>query len=293
MNSRELREVQRLLKGFGLRPRKGLGQSFLIAQEIMERIVAAAELGPEDVVLEVGAGLGRMTRLLAEKAGRVVAIELDERLVKILDRTLSDLPNVEIVQGNILEFDPARNPLLAACRSYKVVGNLPYYITSAILRHFLEAKVKPKLMVVTVQEEVAQRIVAKPGEMSLLAVSVQFYGQPRIVARIPASSFYPPPEVDSAVVRIDFYECPPIGVEDVKGFFKVVRAGFAQRRKQLHNALSAGLGIPDGEVKETLHRAGVDPGRRAQTLSLEEWGRVYRALSLRFRPRCRGLNLAG
>lgn len=283
MSFEELREVRRLLREFGLRPKKGLGQNFLIDKRAMERIVAAAELTSQDTVLEVGSGLGRMTRRLAEKANRVVTVELDERLVEVLKQTLSNFPNVEIIRGDILEFDPVDlfpSPL-AIYNPYKVVGNLPYYITSAILRHFLEAKAKPKLMVVTVQEEVAQRIVAKPDEMSLLAVSVQFYGRPRIVARIPASAFYPSPEVDSAVVRIGLYEHPLIEVEDVGGFFEVVRAGFSQRRKQLHNSLSAGLGLSDDEVKEALRRAEIDPRRRAQTLSVEEWGKVYGEVKLK------------
>lgn len=276
----ELADLRNLLREFGLRPKKELGQNFLIDKQAMERIVAAAELTSEDVVLEVGAGLGRMTRLLAEKARRVVAVELDERLVEVLKQTLSDLPNVEIVQGDILEFDPAElfPSSLVTHNPYKVVGNLPYYITSPILRHFLEAKAKPKLMVVTVQEEVAQRIVAQPGEMSLLAVSVQFYGRPEVIAHIKAGAFYPSPEVNSAVVHIDLYERPLIEVEDVEGFFEVVRAGFSQRRKQLHNSLSAGLGLSDDEVKKALRRAGVDSTRRAQTLSVEEWGRVWKQI---------------
>ena len=275
-------DVRRLLREFDLRPKKGLGQSFLVDEGALRRIVEAAELGPHDVVLEVGPGLGGLTRLLAERAGRVVAVELDRRLVDVLRQTLSDLPNVEIVHGDILALDPAdlvgRWLSLPGWR-YKVVANLPYYITSAVLRHLLTAEVKPKLMVVTVQREVAQRLVAGPGQMSLLAVSVQFYGRPRIVARLKAGAFYPSPQVDSAVVRVDLHERPPVDVDDVDRFFEVVRAGFAQRRKQLRNALSQGLSLPVEGVTEALRRAGVDERRRAQALSLEEWGRVYRELS--------------
>jgi len=255
-----------------------LGQNFLEDPAILQRIVDAAELTPDDSVLEIGPGLGTLTRLLAASAGRVVAVELDERLTAILPEILADCPNVEIIHGDILALDPAalfpeRHPV------YKVVANLPYYITSAVLRHLLESPARPRLMVLTLQREVARRLVAGPGEMSLLAVSVQFYGQPRIVGRIPAGAFYPPPQVDSAVVRIDVYDHPPVPVDDVEGFFRVVRAGFGQRRKQLRNALSQGLGRPAEEVAAALKRAGIAPQRRAETLSLAEWAALWREIT--------------
>jgi len=266
-----------LLRAHGLRPRKSLGQNFLTDPAALGRIVAAAGLSPDDAVVEVGAGLGTLTRLLAERAGRVVAVELDERLVGILHEQLGGLPNVEIIHGDILTIPDLGFPH----RGYKVVGNLPYYITSAVLRRFLEQEPRPRLLVVTVQREVAERIVAHPPDMSLLAVSVQFYGRPRLVARIPAGAFYPPPQVDSAVVRIEVGEQPAVplaeGVEEAT-FFHVVRAGFGQRRKMLRNALSAGLGSPPARVEEALIRAGVDPHRRAETLSLEEWAELVRQL---------------
>ena len=277
--------VRRLLREFDIQPKKSLGQNFLVDQRALERIVEAAELGPEDIVLEIGPGLGALTRLLAAEAGRVVAVELDQRLVEALKQTATakaDLPNVEIIHGDILELNPA--DLLEQQRDnfqYKVVANLPYYITSAIIRHLLTAEVRPKLMVVTVQLEVARRITAEPGEMSLLAVSVQFYGRPRIVARIKAGAFYPSPQVDSAVIRIDLDDYPVVEVDDVDSFFEVVRAGFAQRRKQLRNALAAGLALPASEVAQVLNRASVNPRRRAQTLSLEEWARVWREMQAR------------
>ncbi|MFQ5812890.1 MAG: 16S rRNA (adenine(1518)-N(6)/adenine(1519)-N(6))-dimethyltransferase RsmA [Anaerolineae bacterium] len=278
--------VRRLLREFDIQPKKSLGQNFLTDQRALERIVEAAELGPEDIVLEIGPGLGRLTRLLAAEAGWVVAVELDQRLVEVLKQTATakaDFPNVEIIHGDILEINPA--DLLErhmASLQYKVVANLPYYITSAILRHLLTAKVRPKLMVVTVQLEVARRITAEPGDMSLLAVSVQFYGRPRIVARIKASAFYPSPQVDSAVIRIDLDDRPVVEADDTDSFFEVVRAGFAQRRKQLRNALAAGLALPVSEVAQALNRACVNPKRRAQTLSLEEWAKVWREMQTRF-----------
>jgi 16S rRNA (adenine1518-N6/adenine1519-N6)-dimethyltransferase len=266
--------VSQLLKHFGIKPQKGLGQNFLISDGILERIVDAAELDEEDVVVEVGAGLGTLTRRLAERAGRVIALELDERLIPLLRQVLAPYGHVQIVQGDILAFRPEE--LVSA--PYKVVANLPYYITSAILRHFLEAGAKPSRLVVTVQKEVAERIVAAPGEMSLLAVSVQLYGRPGVVAKAPAGAFYPSPGVQSAVVCIDTHSSPRLTREQEAGFFDLVRAGFAQRRKQLRNSLSQGLKLPVEEVVRVLRRAGLDEKQRPQELSVEEWVRLYREL---------------
>ncbi len=269
--------VPALLRAYGLRPQKGLGQNFLVDEAALSRILAAADLSSEDTVVEVGAGLGTLTRLLARRAGRVVAVELDARLVRVLTDRLADFPHLQIIQGDILSL----SNLGVAHLGYKVVGNLPYYITSAVLRHFLENEPRPRLLVVTVQREVAERIVARPPHMSVLAVSVQFYGQPRLVARIPAGAFYPPPKVDSAVVRIDVTAQPTIVLDpelDPTDFFRVVRAGFGQRRKTLRNSLSAGLGILPAQVEKALESAGIDPRRRAETLSLPEWAKLARYL---------------
>ncbi len=274
-------DARGLLKQWDLRPSKGLGQNFLVDQAALVKIVAAAELSPDDIVLEIGAGLGILTGRLAQGAGRVVAVELDERLMPVLRSVLAGFDNVTLIQGDILALDPAA---LAGTSQYKVVANLPYYITSAVLRHLLEASLKPRRLVITVQREVAERIVAQPGQMSLLAVSVQFYGRPRLLFRIKPGSFYPSPKVESAVVRGDLYDEPPVLVENAAepagadAFFRVVRAGFSQRRKQLRNALAAGLRLPPGEVAVRLQEVGVDSKRRAQSLSLEEWGRVAGAL---------------
>ncbi len=273
-------DVRRLLKQWDLRPSKGLGQNFLVNQAALKKIVAAAELTPDDVVLEVGAGLGTLTERLARHAGHVVAVELDQRLLPVLQSVLADFDNITLIQGDILALDPAALISAASIQhpasniQYKVVANLPYYITSAVLRHLLEANLKPQRMAITVQREVAERIVAKPGQMSLLAVSVQFYGRPRLLFRIKPGSFYPSPEVESAVVGIDLHATPPVPVEDTAAFFRVVRAGFAQRRKQLRNSLAAGLRQSPDEVAAKLRKVGVDPRRRAQTLSLEEWAKV-------------------
>lgn len=271
--------IPALLRAYGLHPRKRLGQNFLADPVALDRILAAAELSPDDEVVEVGSGLGTLTRPLAEAlpTGRVLAIELDDRLVEILRERLADLPQVQIIHGDILKL-PA---LGLVHRAYKVVANLPYYITSAVLRHFLETEPRPRLMVVTVQREVAERIVARPGGMSLLAIGVQLYGQPRVVARIPRGAFYPPPEVESAVVRIDVGAQPAVefsGSVDERSFWRVVRAGFGQKRKTLRNALAAGLRLDAARVENVLLEAGVEPRRRAETLSLQEWANVTKAL---------------
>jgi len=277
-------DARGLLKQWDLRPSKGLGQNFLLDRAALEKIVTAAELGPDDVILEVGAGLGTLTERLAQSAGHVIAVELDERLMPVLRSALSGFDNVTLIQGDILALAPAALVSAASYQcpastiQYKVVANLPYYITSAVLRHLLEASLKPQRMVVTVQREVAERIVARPGQMSLLAVSVQFYGRPQLLFRIKPGSFYPPPGVESTVVRVDLHATPPVPEDDEAAFFRVVRAGFSQRRKQLRNGLAAGLRRPPEEVAARLREIGVDPQRRPQALSLEEWARVARVL---------------
>jgi 16S rRNA (adenine1518-N6/adenine1519-N6)-dimethyltransferase len=282
--------VRELLDKYNLRPRKGLGQHFLADPNILRKIVEAAELSPETAVLEIGPGLGTLTRLLAGAARHVVAVELDEAMVGLLREELAHLPNLELIQGDILQLDPAglvrgrKSSNLQSPLIYTVVANLPYYITSAAIRHLLEADPPPRRLVLTVQREVAERMVARPDDMNLLAVSVQFYGRPWIVSKIPAGAFVPPPKVDSAVVRIDTYDATPVQVPDAETFFRVVRAGFGQKRKQLKNSLAAGLSLASTEVVGAMSRAGVDPHRRAQTLSLDEWASLARELSVSFSP---------
>jgi 16S rRNA (adenine1518-N6/adenine1519-N6)-dimethyltransferase len=273
-------DIRALLREFDLRPHKELGQNFLVDRRVLKRILAAAEVGPEDTVLEIGSGLGTLTEALAERAQRVVAVELDPDLVALLRERLASLPNIEIVTADILSLDISRLLQDGAGNvpTYKVVANIPYYITSAVMRHLLEASPKPQLIVLMLQKEVAQRITAQPGQMSLLAVSVQFYGQPRIIAHVPASAFYPVPKVDSAIVRVDPHTQQPLEQDEVGPFFEVVRAGFAQRRKQLRNALVHGLGVSAEYIAQAMQEAGIDEQRRAQTLSIHEWVALYRAL---------------
>jgi len=269
--------VRALLHHLGLRPYKQMGQNFLVDEDVLDRILRAADLRFRDTVVEVGPGLGVLTKELAKLVSRVIAVELDRGLAAALTKMLAGFASVEIINQDVLQFDPAR---YVEDRAYKLVANLPYYITSPALRHFLESDARPELMVVMVQKEVAQRIVAKPGDMSLLAVSVQYYGNPTLLFTVPASAFYPPPKVDSAVIKVQVYERPVVDVPPEK-FFRVVEAGFSRRRKQLHNALSQSIWLPPNAAIETLRAAGIDEKRRAQTLSLDEWARLSRELERR------------
>jgi 16S rRNA (adenine1518-N6/adenine1519-N6)-dimethyltransferase len=276
--------VKAALGAHGLRPQKKWGQHFLTDARILESIADAADVERDDVILEVGPGLGHLTRVLARRAGRVVAIEVDPGLADELAADFANTPSVKIVQGDILQFEPieligaGRDPAPAA-PTYKVVANLPYYITSAILRHLLEAAHKPRLVVVMVQREVAQRLIAQPPAMNLLAVGVQFFAQARIVRTIAAGAFYPRPKVDSAIVRLEVRDRAPLTAEDTKRLFEIVRAGFGERRKQLRNSLARGLSLGPDEVAVALARAQIDPARRAETVTLEEWCALHRALA--------------
>lgn len=272
------------LAALGIRPKKGLGQNFLVDPAHRARIVSAADLGPSDTVLEVGPGLGVLTELLAEQAGRVLAVELDDRLIPFLQSRFARQPHVTIIHADILETDPST---LVGAGAYKVVANLPYYITSAVIRHLLEASPAPAVLVLTVQKEVAERMVAQPPDMSLLALGVQFYCTGKIVAKIPGGAFYPVPKVDSAVVRLDRRAAPVAEDVAADAFFGVARAGFSQPRKQLRNSLAAGLAISPVEVEAWLGRAGIDPKRRAETLTLQEWAELARRFGphMQFRPR--------
>ena len=254
------------------RPKKSLGQHFLVDRRVLSRISAAAEISPHDVVVEVGPGRGILTKHLAERAGRVVAVELDEALASRLSGDLADRPNVEVVCADARELDLAS--LAPPDVPYKVAANLPYYAALPILRRFLEAEHKPELMVVMVQREVARKIAAAPGDMGLVSVAVQLYGRPRIVSYVPPRAFRPAPKVTSAILRIDLYPRPALDL-DTEKFFQLVRAGFSAPRKQLRNCLRDGLSLSAESADAILLGAGIDPTRRPQTVSIEEWGSLY------------------
>ncbi len=259
---------KRLLDKYHLKPRKGLGQNFLSDDEVLAGIADAAGIPAGASVLEVGPGLGALTRHLSERAARVVAVELDHDLVPLLRTELASCGNIEIVEGDILEFKPDE---YFADGEYYVAANIPYYITSAVIRHLLEGKARPKRLALTVQKEVAERIAAAPGKLSLLALSVQVYGTADIPMIIPASAFYPEPNVDSAVVRIELYDEPLIPADEIEQFFALAKAGFGQKRKTLRNSLSSNLHISSAEAESMLRAANIDPSRRAETLTIQEW----------------------
>jgi 16S rRNA (adenine1518-N6/adenine1519-N6)-dimethyltransferase len=263
---------KQILQRHGLEPKKSLGQNFLFDEHILARIVAAAEVTAVDHVLEIGPGLGALTQVLAETAASVTAVELDNRFLPILQQQLQAYDNVNLVHGDILE----QNPADWFDGPYKVVANVPYYITGAILRHLLSSQPHPSLMVLTVQQEVAERVTAVPPNMSLLAVSVQYYGQAQIVDTIKAGAFWPRPDVNSAVIRIDLEDRGRRNAENVDLFFKIVKAGFSQKRKQLQKNLRQ-LGYDQGKIADILEQAGVNGRRRAETLTLDEWQQLTNA----------------
>jgi len=248
---------------------------------VLQTILNTADITRNDTVLEIGPGLGVLTRDLASRAGQLFTVELDASLAKMLCHSLGQTENVTVVNDDILKINPAKLIGGGAGYSpnYKVVANLPYYITSAVLRHLLEASLRPGVIIVMVQKEVAQVISAAPGDMSLLSVSVQFYGKPEIISDVPAGAFLPPPEVDSAILKITVYPEPAVSVPNKAAFFNLVRAGFSTARKQLANSLSRGLGIPKAEAISLLERARIDRTRRAETLTLKEWAELLQALN--------------
>jgi len=262
-------DIRDLLRRYDLSPSKGLGQNFLQDRTALEQIVASANLTTSDAVLEIGPGLGSLTRYLAQRARSVTAIELDEKLLPVLREVLAPFPNIRLIHGDILALSPVE---LMEHAPYLVVANIPYYITSAVIRHLLAGEPRPVRVVLTVQREVGERICAIAGDLSLLGLSVQVYGNPEITATIPAEAFYPAPKVGSAVVRVEIFPQPRIQGESLDRFFKLAKAGFSQKRKTLRNALSGGLRIPPNQAAAMLRAAGIDPQRRAETLSLEEWG---------------------
>ena len=272
-----------LLRRHSVHPRKGMGQHFLVSRDILEAIAAAASLQPDDLVVEVGPGMGALTQVIAGQAGQILAVELDQELVPKLQEILAPHQNVRIVQGDILQLDLERElaampgPAATAPR-YKVVANLPYYITTPILRYFFAQRFRPSIIVVTVQEEVGRRMTADPPEMNFLAVLVQFHGQPRIVQRIAPGAFYPPPKVGSAVVHIAMRETLPLDERQAQRFLRLVSGGFSQPRKQVHNPLAQTCGLSRAEIVGILRENGIDEKRRAETLSLEEWLRLSRRL---------------
>ena len=261
------------------RPRKSLGQHFLNDGSILDRIVEAAELTPDDTTLEVGPGLGALTSRLVQRAGQVVTIEMDPALASTLPARLGNPANLTSVTGDARSADIAG--LVGPSTSFKMLANLPYYAANPIIRRFLETPPHPRLMVVMVQREVARTMVAEPGKMGILSVAVQYYARPSLVCDVPPQAFHPQPKVSSAVVKLELFAQSPLAVANPPAFFDLVRAGFSAPRKQLRNSLCHGLGAPPEQTAELLDSVGLDGRRRAETLSLEEWTELYHSWSER------------
>ncbi|MCY4010411.1 MAG: 16S rRNA (adenine(1518)-N(6)/adenine(1519)-N(6))-dimethyltransferase RsmA [Anaerolineaceae bacterium] len=263
-----MNDPRSLLRAASLRANKKLGQHFLVDPNTLRIIVAAAELQPEDTVLEIGAGTGALTAMLAESSRHVMSVEIDERLRPLLEESLIAHRNVDLIFADFLQLDFTRQ---LPPGPYLVVANLPYYISNAILRRLLEASRRPFRMVLTVQKEVAERILAPVGQLSVLALSAQYYGQTRLVHRLNSTVFWPPPQVESAVIRLDESATPRLPRAAEIWLFQVIRAGFSQKRKQLRNSLANGLGLGKDAATRLLERAQIEPERRAETLQLSEW----------------------
>ena len=269
------REWVAMLERLGVRPSKGLGQHFLFERGIVQRMVRQAGIGSEDHALEIGPGLGILTSELLRRAGRVTAVELDRRLAEHLRQTFGAEPGFRLVEGDALEI--ATDDLIPPGEPFVVAANLPYAVGSAVLRHLLEQPHRPRRLTVMLQQEVAERLVARPPAMSVLGIAAQFYAEPRIAFAVPPAVFIPPPAVESAVAILDVRPELPLPEAEHARFFRVVNAGFRQKRKQVANSLTAELALPKEAVTAWLTDVGIDPMRRAQTLSVAEWVALTRA----------------
>lgn len=279
MELTDIDTIRLIMREYKIFAQKKLGQHFLVDQKVLDEIIKTAQLKPSDTILEIGPGLGTLTRSLANVAKRIIAIEKDPDVIKVFKSINADLTGVLLLQKNALslekDFFKSQN-----ISSYKLVANLPYYLTSPIIRFFLQVKPRPKIMVLMVQKEVAERIVAQPPNTSLLSIAVQFYGEPSIVKEVSNTSFWPKPKVDSAIIKILPHAKKLYKVSSEQRFFRMVKAGFGEKRKQLHNSLSGGLNLSSEIVKKALIKSQIDNTRRAQTLTIPEWIKLYNNLSL-------------
>ncbi len=272
----KLDQLKSLLQSHNLWAKKGLGQNFLVDEKALDRIVEAADLKPSDRVVEVGPGTGFLTERLIEKAKHVTAIELDKGMVRILEERFRNCENFKIINSDVLKIRNLKSEIRN--RDYKVVANIPYYITSPLLKHFLQSTHRPHVMVLLVQREVAEKLCGLTGK-SLITIETQLFGQPEIVGIIPATSFYPAPKVGSAILKITVFDKPLIPEEGLKNFLRLVKFGFSQKRKKLTNSLGAGLHLKPSEMAEVLREAAIDPDLRAEHLGIEEWKRLGKVLT--------------
>jgi 16S rRNA (adenine1518-N6/adenine1519-N6)-dimethyltransferase len=263
--------IPNLLKQYGIKPSKHLGQNFLVDPVYLNRVAEAGDITKDDTVIEIGAGLGNLTRVLGQSAAAVIAFEIDSRFIPILESISRSDKSIQIVQADILK---VRLEEFVSTSRYLVVANIPYYITSKLIRHLLTSETRPERIILTIQLEVARRICAQVGKLSLLALSVQVFGSPQIISRIPAGAFYPAPNVDSAILRIDIFDSPMIIDGQLNAFFTLVKAGFGQKRKTLRNSLSNGLALERSTIEGLLIESHIQPDRRAETLSIAEWAEL-------------------
>lgn len=265
-------QIKNILKEVDIKANKILGQNFLINQGVVEDMLEAADIKDGDTVLEVGPGLGILTKEIIKKNCKILAIEKDKNLIPYLENKFKDNKNIEIRQSDIL-----REKI--NFKDYKIIANLPFYLTSRFLRIFLEYENKPSVMVLLMQREVAERVIAENNNTSVLSIACSLYADAKIIRSVSRRAFYPKPDVDCAVIKFNVFDKPKYKIEDIELFFKIVKAGFSARRKQIHNNLSSGLVISGDKIKNILEKAKIDPTRRAQTLSLEEWVKLYEFLS--------------
>lgn len=270
----KLEQLKTLLMAKGLWAKKSLGQNFLIDESALEAIVEAADLYEGDTVIEVGPGTGFLTEQLIQKVKKVTSVELDPDMVDILRQQFALTDNLEVLQSDILKTSVEE----IAEEHYKVVANIPYYITSPVVRHFLQAPIRPKLMVILVQKEVAEKICGKTGK-TFFTLETAVFGHADYIATVPADSFYPAPKVDSAILRITVYSEPKVPEEKLQEFFRMVKFGFSQKRKKLANSLGAGIHMEPAEVKKLLILAGINPETRAEDLEVEDWIRLMERMN--------------
>jgi len=266
MNFFSKKSVKILLQKHKISPSKKLGQNFLVDKTAIKKIIKSADIRQNDIILEVGPGIGNLTQDLSKVSKKVVAVEKDRKMIEILKEILKDFKNIKIIRGDILKFSNFR-PLKP---NYKIVANIPFYLTAPLIRKFLESKNPPKEMVLIVQKEVGQRIISRPPRMNILALSVQFYAKAKVVSFLGRKSFWPQPEVDSTVIKI-VPKTKGIKKEIINLFFKIVKAGFSQPRKQIINNLSRDLKIKRDEVNKWLRENKVQPNQRAETLDIKDW----------------------
>lgn len=282
--------IKELLSKHKTMPSKGLGQNFLIDKNILNKIITASELKSDDFILEIGPGIGTLTQELAKNAGKVVAVEKSAAMCEILKETLANFKNIEIINADALKIWSFENYLKIEklkIKNYKVVANIPYYLTSPLIRLFLETQNPPKFMVLMLQKEVAQRICANPPDMSLLSVSVQFYADPKIISYVSKNCFLPAPKVDSAIIKITPFKADrlPMSIpldrhrKSICLFFRIVKAGFSQPRKQIAGNLSKSLKIPKEQTTAWLSKNNIDPKQRAETLSISDWKNLSKSFN--------------